>query len=78
MQLDMVCVLCAVHVMLSALLGSKEAVSTTCQAQRNPMFPDRSFNMEVQSWYVDEEMETGFKAGQGCCQFMVEKGFGKL
>lgn len=30
--LDMVYVLCTMHVMLSALLGSKEAVSTICQA----------------------------------------------
>lgn len=46
-KLDIVFVLCAMCV-LSALLGfNEEAVSTTCQTQRNPMFPNRSFNREV-------------------------------
>lgn len=34
-------------VLMSALLCSEKAVSTTHQHQRNTMFPDRSFNMEV-------------------------------
>lgn len=45
--LDIVYVLCGMC-LLSAILASKEeAVFTTCWTHRNPLLPDRSFNMDL-------------------------------